>query len=148
MKVNVPLTPEQHAQADAEYERVAVNQKKFIRDMADKLESGEKLDSFESAVIAAVLRGAAEGINTQRTRPPGKPAKMPGEICLLFALKTLFQGVSENAAIEALAEEYEVSTTAVKKRLGKAGMGIEREIARQELQKTIAWLKRLKVKET
>ena len=119
MKLNQPLTEEQHKTADEEYKALVERQKKFIHSLADKLDAGGQLTPFEKSFATAVLRGAANGMSTKRKRPAGKPAQLPGELAVLFAIKHVHQGKSKNAAYEELAAEFSVSVTAVKKELKK-----------------------------
>ena len=56
MKINLPLTQEEHNRADEEYERIAESQEEFINRTAQKIEAGDMLNSFEAKFVAAVLR--------------------------------------------------------------------------------------------
>lgn len=134
MKINVPLTEEEHKRADEQYEHIAESQKDFINQMAEKIEAGETLTTFECSFVAAVLRGAADGIRTKRPRRRGSPDKLPGELAVWFGLKTRVEGMSDNAAAEELAGKYGTSVEAVKKTLGLTGKdsGAKRKRAETE----------------
>lgn len=119
MKVNVPITEEQHAAADAEHLQRAKSFKRFYASVADRIEAGETLSIWERELAAAALRHVAATINEERPRPAGKPAKLPdSELVMEFVVMTRHQSVSKDRAYERLAEKYSVSVTAVKKRLG------------------------------
>lgn len=133
MKVNVPVTEEQHAAADAEHSRVAKSQKRFCASVADRIEAGETLSGYEREWAAAALRHVGATISEERPRPAGKPAKLPDfELVLEFIVMTRHQSVSKNDAYERLAEEHGVSVTAVKKRLG-LGNDPEAVVRREEI---------------
>ena len=145
MKINVPITPEEHARADEEYKLSAERQKDFIHRMAERIEAGDTLNSFEAKFIAAVLRRAAAGISTKRPRRRGQPDMLPGELPMLFAMKVRIEGMSEKDAIAALAGEFDVETASIEKRLGYRGKGIE---ADQRKAETEDWLNTAPPKET
>lgn len=118
MKVNVPITEEQHAAADAEHSRLAKSHKRLCASLADRIEAGETLSAYERAFAADALRHVGANIGEKR-RTAGKPAKLPDfELVMEFVVMTRHQSVSNNEAYERLAEKYSVSVTAVKKRLG------------------------------
>lgn len=119
MKVNVPITEEQHAAADAEHSQVAKSKKRFLASVADRIEAGETLSICEREWVAAALRHVAATINEERPRPAGKPPMLPDyELVMEFIVMTRHQSVSKDRAYRLLAEKYGVSVTAVKKRLG------------------------------
>lgn len=118
MKMNTPITPEEHAAADEEHMRIVMKQKKYLRELADKLEDGEPISQIDSQVIAEILRDRAGRMNTSRPRPKGKPAKIPDTFPhLLQAYMESCRFESENKAFEYFAELYGVSITALKNRL-------------------------------
>lgn len=118
MKVNVPVTEEQHAAAAAEHSRLAKSQKRFCASLADRIEAGETLSAYERAFAADALRHVGANIGEKR-RPAGKPPMLPDyELVMEFVVMTRHQSVRKNNAYERLAEKYGVSVTAVKNRLG------------------------------
>lgn len=132
MKINLPLTDEENQLADEEYAATADEQKSYIKALAEKIESGEKLRSMDVAVIAAILRHFAKDMSRKRPRPAGHPPKLPDfELVANFA-QMKHRDMSDNAAIEALAEQYGASVTAVKKRLG-IGSSAEARARRPEV---------------
>jgi len=152
MRLNTPITDEQRAAAEQEYERVAKNNKKFILEAADKIEKGEPLSDFKCSaamhpelareIVAAVLRGAANDISLTRPRPSGRPSTIQDDFIAIYLIgKNSFP--SENNAIEYYAEEYGVTTTAIKKKLGQAGTKQEKMVAKDEIDR---WKKLLGIK--
>ncbi len=107
MKINVPLTDEQHAEADEQYRQTAESPKLFIQEMADLVEAGVSLNSFQSKFVAAVLRGAADGMSNKRPRPAGRPIKVPEEALIL---RTVYikGGMRPTDADNKLADQYGV----------------------------------------
>ena len=107
MKINEPLTPEQHADSDEQYKRTAINQKQFMEEIAALLENGTPLNSLQAKFAAAVLRGAAKGMSLQRPRPAGRPSKVPEEA---IVLRTVYikGGMRPTDADNKLAEAYDV----------------------------------------
>jgi hypothetical protein len=138
MKVNVPLTEEDHLEADKKHAERMLSIKNFLIDVANKLDKGESLTSWETWWAVGVLKGHANSLNSKRKRPAGRPAKLPGDIIVLFIAQHLGNGVPEDVVINSFAQEYGTSTTAVKKALGKAGKGPEREIAKAEYDQFVA----------
>lgn len=132
MKVNEPLTEAERDAADAELERIDANQKRSMREIADKLDSGEPLTSFEASFAAGVLRGVGNAKFSKPKRRAGAPTRIPEEVRFWFAMMTTINGVSKGKAVKDLAEKYSVSEEAIEKRLGMRGLGAERRLARAE----------------
>ena len=133
MKLNEPITEEDHIRADAEHRRIAENQINFINEMADRIEAGESLTSYQAGFTAAVLREAAKKlINPKRTRPAGHPVRLPDEARLWYADLIVHQGISETAALGVIADKYQVTLEAVKRKVGKLGSKNERLLAAEE----------------
>jgi len=131
MKFNEPITEEGHEKADREHRELAERQKKQLMELAKKIEDGQPLDKYETGRAVGAIRIAADRINPVRKRPAGKPSKIRDDARLVYAVMRL-DGVSKNKAVERIAEMYEVSTTAVKKKLGLTGSSPEREINKDQ----------------
>ncbi|EIU5573146.1 TPA: hypothetical protein ACKR13_000260 [Pseudomonas aeruginosa] len=134
MKLNEPITDEDHIRADAEHRRIAENQIRFINEIADLIEAGKPLNSLQIGYAVVVLReGAKKLINPVRPRPAGGRVKIPDEARLCYADWIVHEGLSENAAMERIAEMYQVSMTAVKRKMGKFGSKEEKLLALNEV---------------
>ena len=121
MKINEPVTEEQHKIADEEHSRIAKSQKDYLRSIADSLESGAPLDDHQLSWAVFFLRRAADKLISEiRPKPRGKPIKLPEHSAMEYAIWVV-GGMSENKAMEKIAEQYQVSIEAVKKKYGKAG---------------------------
>lgn len=132
MKLNVPVTEEQHKNADLEYAELVKRQRKAFYSIADKLISRELLTSFEAEIAASIIKAHATRMSEVRPREPGKPAKLPGELVVEYGALTVFDNLSQNAALVRLSEKYQVSETAIKKHLGLIGKTKEAYIRKQE----------------
>ena len=120
MELNRPVTEEQHRQADEEHREVVRSQKAYIRELADKLEAGEALDSLARRFAAAVLRGAANNMSEVRKRSKGQ-SKVQDEVAVYVAGDVVFRGKTKNASIEHWAGVYGVDVNSIKKVLKKVG---------------------------
>lgn len=92
----------------------------MVNDIADKLEASVELSRLEAEIAAAVLRGAAKNIGTKPEKRRGKPDVLPGDINMNYAVR-IAKGATREQAIAAIAEEFSVSTQAVRKKLKKMG---------------------------
>lgn len=122
MRINEPLTPEQHAQADAEHRERTERIRGLLDGLAQKVESGDPLDSLERKRAASAIRGFAKSIPLERKRSPGRPHKVPEEAILLRQVY-INGGDSVARAEERLAELYGVDLETLQsriKRLAKA----------------------------
>lgn len=97
----------------------ARRQRQTTRLLAEKVESGEVLNGLERGFVAAILRGAADSI--QATTRQGPPSKLPDgdDAAMEYAFLVVHQGKSKTQACSYLAEKYDVSIQAVRKRLSK-----------------------------
>lgn len=139
MKVNVPITEEQHAAADAEHSRLAKVHKRLCASLADRIEAGETLSTYERAYAADALRHVGANIGEKR-RPAGKPPKLPDyELVTEFIGMTRHCGFKKIEAYTMLAHNYDVSLNAVKKRLG-LGNDPETVARREEINSYLRWL--------
>ncbi|MCC5853895.1 MAG: hypothetical protein JJU30_13735 [Alkalimonas sp.] len=145
MKFNTPITTDQHKQADAEYADLIKSQREALYSIAEKLKHGEKLSSFEKEIAAAVIKGAATNMSEIRPRPTGKPPKLPGELAVEFGVLVVFKEYSNNKALEALAQKYQVSDTAVKKHLGLAGTSRDAIARKKETLKFLSSMQQSKL---
>lgn len=137
MKINQAINDDMHAAADAEYSEIAKGQRQFFASLAERIEAGKTLSSYERAIAAAALRHVGKSIREKRPRPAGKPAKLPDfEFVMEFLRLTRYLSVSKNEAYQQLAEQYGVSETAVKKHLG-LGNSLEAIIRKEEINNTL-----------
>jgi hypothetical protein len=113
-------TAEDCAIADEKHRQISESQKSRVNEIADKLEASVELSRYEAEFAAAVLRGAAKGFGTKKEKRRGKPDILPGDINMNYAVK-ISGGASREQAIAAIAEEFSVSTQAVRKKLKKMG---------------------------
>lgn len=132
MKINVPITEEQHKIADLEYAELVKRQRKAFYSIADKLIAHELLTSYEAEIAAAIIKAHAARMSEVRPRNPGKPARLPGELVVEYGMLIVFDNLSQNAALERLSEKYQVSETAIKKHLGLIGKTKEAYSKKQE----------------
>jgi hypothetical protein len=106
-------------QAAANYARTAQGQRDYTYELAKKIEAGENLDQIEKIWAAGLLRCWADNLPQTMPKGRGKPRKVdPGHLAIEFALKVK-GGMSENAAIEKLADEHDMSVPGIKKSLKK-----------------------------
>lgn len=118
MKLNTPITPEEHAAADENYKELALAQKEYLRQLADKLEKDEPLTKCDRETFVLLARDKADQISTKRKRPKGQPAKVPDMFPLWFrAHLSAGKSSSKNEALEHFSKKYGVSREALKKRL-------------------------------
>lgn len=139
MKINEPITPEEHALADAEHRRIVEDQQRLALELAD---TDELPIGLEAKIGAAILRGAAKGValNPQRQRPTGRPALIP-DVARLFYAAYVTKGMSETAALKAIADKYDVTLQAAKRKMGKLGTKHERQLAAEETEKAFELLR-------
>lgn len=102
--------------AEIEHAKVVRRQKEIIRDLAHRISEGLPLSKFEADFAAAVLRGAANGMTEKMPKRAGRPDKLPNAFDLILDWKNLSETKKNNAIFEAIAEKYDVSPQAVKKR--------------------------------
>lgn len=134
MKINLPITNEDHQAADAEYAQTARNQKRYLNDLARKIENGEPLERMDRSVAAAVIRSAAKNMSEKRPRPAGHQAQLPDFELVFEYAERRHAGMAKLASVEDLSNRYYVSAVAVKKRLGMVGNDPEAISRREEVQ--------------
>ena len=132
IKLNEPITEEEHEIADKNHRALIELQKQHLLELAEKINRGAPLNELDTARVVSALHYTANQLNPVRKRKAGKPSKIKDEAYLEYAAMRA-EGASKNHAIETIAESYQVSTTAVKKKLGAIGKGPEREINKQNL---------------
>lgn len=132
MRINEPITEEEHANADEEHRQLVERQRKYLLELADRVEKGEPLNRFDTKFVVLALQNLAKTISPIRKRRVGRPDKLRDEVRLKYAIMRTHDGLSKNAAIEKIAEIHGVSITSVRKKLGMIGNGPEREIAKAE----------------
>lgn len=112
--------------SDEEWERTAKHQKELGLKIANKVEAEEVLKGMEAKMAAALIRAAANSIPNKQPKRIGAPPKFSsGEVVSLFLIKTKMAGKSNNKAHEELAEQFDVSTTAIKKCLEKYAQDVD-----------------------
>lgn len=116
MRVNQPLTPEQHEQADEQHRKSADNNKAFLNDVADLIEAGEPLSAWQRKWAAAAVRAFSASIPLERTKPVGRQAELPEEIILLRQAY-IGGGMKVTEAEEKLAAQYDVDPDKVRERI-------------------------------
>ncbi len=126
MRINEPLTPEQHAQADDEHRERAESNRDFLISVAQKIESGDPLDSWEGKWAAAAIRGFAKSIPLERKRSPGRPHKVPEE-AILLRQAYINGGDSVAQAEERLAELYGVDLETLQSRIKRLARAVTPE---------------------
>ena len=104
-----------------EVARIAESQRVHTRALADLIQDGKSLDRpLDREWVAGILRAWADQIPDSRPGKQGPRPKIdPGTLAFEFAVLVNRQNLSENAAIEALSESWDVSITAIKKQLPK-----------------------------
>lgn len=105
-----------------EYAKVAQDQREWARNLADKIERGEPLDTgLDRKVAAAILRGWADNLPDTAPRKPGQAPKVDaGEVAMQVAVLRV-QGIAKGRAIAQVAEDWGVSDEAIRKALKKHG---------------------------
>ena len=109
--------------SDEAYAHAMQTQRRIIREAAACLDRGESLESMDKSsktFLAIVLQEAACRLSDEQPRPAGRPPEFdPGAVAISFAILTgpLKHGVTE--AYEELAEDHDVSVTAIKKAVAK-----------------------------
>jgi hypothetical protein len=117
-----PIVTFRNRIGDAEYAAVIRRQRKYLRDAADRHESGDPLAATDRALAAWALHNAADRLSEAQPRPVGQPPIVdPGLLAMQFAFMVTKADMSDNKAHEALSEHHEISITAVKKALEKYG---------------------------
>lgn len=137
MKINEPITSEEHKLADEKHENLALKQKDYFHSLADRIEKGETLDQSDLRLAASLVRRASNAISITRKRPQGKPVLIREIVRVQYAQLTELDGLTPNQAIEALCEIHQtpkepVSDTAIKKKLGFVGAGEKSKDAKRE----------------
>lgn len=132
MKTNVPLTEEDHAREGKEHRERTLRNRKYLREIADLMEAGSPLNSMQVKFAASALRHVADIMSLERPRPAGRPAKLPDDARLWYADLIVHQGMSETAALNFIADKYQVTLEAAKRKMGKIGTKNERLIAAEE----------------
>jgi hypothetical protein len=136
VKLNEPISKEDHSRADDEYRCIAADQIESIKEIADLITAGETLNGYQTAIAAAILREAAKKrISHQRKHPAGHRQKIPDVARLWYARLIVHQKMSETAALKVIANQYDVTLEAVKRKMGKLGTENERHLATLETRK-------------
>ncbi|MGF6091971.1 hypothetical protein [Pseudomonas sp. 18173] len=135
MKLNAPITPEDHARADAEHQHRVEEQKRLIGKIVELIERGEPLDRLQRGFICGFIKEAVPLVmKPKRRRSAGHPSSIPDEARILFAALVIHKGLSERAAMQKIAEKYGVSRAAVQRKMGRAGTPEERVLALAEME--------------
>ena len=105
-----------------EYAEVARSQRKYAREVADKIEHGGELDSMAGGFTAAILRAWADNLSDVQKRPRGQAPRFDaGNVALEFAALVKGKGVAKDSALGIIAGRYGVSVEAIRKSLRKHG---------------------------
>lgn len=114
--------------ADRKSAQEAELYKKWLSEMAERLEKDDQLTSTEKWFIATELRIRATQITATKVKRRGKPDQLPNDINHLYAEKIKFgesdglkRDVAKRRAINEIAKEFSVSPQAVRKKLKKLG---------------------------
>ncbi len=136
MKLNEPISEEDHVRADTKHRRVVEGQIELINEAIELIKAGEPLTGIQAGIATTVLQNAKKmPINPQRKRPAGHPAKIPDIARLLYAGLIVQRGMSETSALKFVAEKFQVSVEAVKRKVGKIGPENEKRLAAEETSK-------------
>lgn len=139
MRVNQPITEEQHAQADQDHAELAQRQKTYFNELASRLDAGEPISGMDRKLAAALIRRAAAAISTKRKRPKGQPAQVPDTVRLEYARLLAGDGLSSNKAMEELCERHSASLEAIKGKLGMVRAKRGWETAKAETDMFVRW---------
>lgn len=102
------------------HSEVARHQREYLREAADRIERGESLAGLDHWFIACALRAFADRIPDAPKNPRGrKPEVDPGGLALRYAFLVDVKGMSKFQARGILADEANVSETAIMKALAK-----------------------------
>lgn len=124
MRINQPLSNEEHDQADLEHKERAESQKQFLREVADLLESGQQLDDWQRSWAAGAIRGFAKSIPLERKRPAGKTPKVP-EDALAIRYAHIKSGMKVIDAEKKLADLYGVDLDTLQDRIKRLKKSID-----------------------
>lgn len=116
-----PVTEAEQAAADDEHAKTRIRQHRFLNELADKIEAGETLSSWERKWAEGAIRAFADALPTERRKPNKRPPKVPGDAAVMVALRVVFDGWTKSAAMEEQAERIGISEIST----------IEKAIARQ-----------------
>lgn len=109
-------------EARKEYTLIAIEQRRYFRELAAKIQAGQPISEADRALCAAVLRAWADQIPTRPARKRGgEPQFDVGALALDFAVLVNAHDLSRTAAKHKLAEAYKVSETAIRKAIDKFG---------------------------
>lgn len=124
MRVNEPLTPEQHVQADQAHRELAESQKAFLNEIAALIEKGEPLSSWQRGWAVGAIRGFAKAIPLKRKRPAGRPPVVPEEAIVLRQVY-VEGGDTVAQAEEKLASHYGVDLETLQSRIKRLAKQIK-----------------------
>lgn len=124
MRINEPLSEEDHAEADAEYRRIAQNKITFLNEVAKLVATGQPITDWQREWAAVAIRDAASRIPLERKRPPGKTPKVPEE-AIVLRQAYIAGGNSVTEAEERLAALYDVDIETLQSRIKR----LSKEIA-------------------
>ncbi|WP_296271196.1 hypothetical protein [Pseudomonas sp. UBA6323] len=116
MRVNQPLTPEQHVQEDEQHRKRTENSKAFLEEVASLIEAGEPLSPMQKEWAAGAIRAFAASLPLERKRNVGAPLRVPDEAILLRQVY-ISGGMPIGEAEEKLASLYEVDLETLQSRI-------------------------------
>lgn len=113
MKVNL-TSPERYA-------HIIREQKKYARELADRVDRGEPLDEMGSEIVSSLLRSWADKIPEEQPRPRGHQPQFASGAAALYVANRRRRGESYRQAVANVAEHYGVTDESIKKALKKDG---------------------------
>lgn len=116
MRVNQPLTPEQHEQEDEQHRKRTESNKAFLDQVAGLIEAGEPLSPLQKKWAAGAIRAFAASLPLKRKRNVGARLMVPDE-AILLRQAYISGGMPIGEAEEKLASLYEVDLETLQSRI-------------------------------
>jgi hypothetical protein len=124
---------------DREFARIARWQRKYLAELAGKVERGEPLDETGREWTAGVLRAWADQIPIKQPKKRGQQPKIDaGPVAIQYAVMVCRDGKKKTHAIAELAERHDVSEQTIKNAVRKYGAAAMRMIRGPESGKIFA----------
>ncbi|WP_137886277.1 hypothetical protein [Pseudomonas sp. 2FE] len=117
---------------DEQLRQMRETQRAQVREIADYLRDGKPLTKRQAQLAAGLLYVAAERLLVEPSPPPGRPPKIPDDACWNFVSRTR-NGEGKNKVIADLAQQYEVSVEAIKKKIGNTGTAESKALAEDKM---------------
>ena len=124
MKINQPVTDTEKEARKKSHRLLVQRQKKYFRQLADRIEAGEELDEFDSLLASRAVRNAANNIDDEWKAPSGRKVFIRDTVRFDYAKLRVIHGLSSGKAIAELCvmhgkPEGPVDPSAIKKHLGQ-----------------------------